>query len=771
MADQEITIKVSGAPRESGSAIPQGVFARLGAGVQAGVNAFFGPGEALPAQAPPGTPVRAMDYSFGVNMTQQPQADALSRHDLRRMAESYPLLRLAIEHMKDRICSKSWSIRLIKDPDETAAEHAARSLGDPRIAALTKLFKRPDLENSWRTWLRKLLEDYYVIDAASIYVQRVRKGGIYRLLIVDGATIVRKIDEQGMTPMGPTDVAYQQLVKGIPAIDLAKRDLLYCADNIRPDRMYGYSRVEQVIQWVVLGMNRLLHQTNYYTEGSVPDVFAFLEQGTTPEAAEKWDAVFQKIMAGNSAAKRRVWWMPGGQGVHAPVQMKKEDLTDKMDEMLNRFICAAFGMTPSALVPQVNRAAAGQMADDADEAGETPVTAWVEDKMNEIIQSEQYGNLPGYEFAFETATEVDVLIQAEIDQVYYAMANDSGNGLEVYNEMRERDGKEHLEDNTPPPPTLGPGGAGGSPVDPDIDSTAPTPPPKAKRLKMLTGPKTAKGTVLTIDPGEESPAKAKVRKAIAGEVSSFLAKQPAAIAKQVATAYVRQKAAHGIRRKSSGGKPDRTDGEIEDIADEVMSGIALDWSELIDQVEPLLQQAAALGTTRAGTQLDAAHDIFAQANEWAIEYAQERAAELVGMKYVGGKLVTNPNPVWAITETTRGKLREIVVKALQNGDAPATLKATIRDSAQFSEQRAEMIATTETNFANSNGQFEVAKLVGHTHKRSILSGDHDIDDDCDDNAAAADLEILELFPDGSEFSPFHPLCVCLTQTYEKDEEL
>jgi hypothetical protein len=771
MPDQEITIvvKAASAPIESGANIPQGAIARVGARIQSTINGWFGPGESLAAQAPAGTEPRALDYPFGVNMqTNSRQLAPIPYRELREFARSYPLLRIAIEHMKDRICSKNWTIRLIRDPNDTPEQHAAKVKDDTSVKMLIALFQRPDGENSWRKWLRKLLGDYLIIDAAAVAVQRKNNGGIYRLMVVDGATIVRKIDEQGMTPMGRAEVAYQQVIKGIPAVDLAKRDLLFAPENVESDRLYGYSRVEQVLAWAILGMNRLLHQTAYYTEGSVPDVFAFLPEGTQSDAVEKYDAIYQKTMAGDSAKKRKVWWLPPSS--HAPVQMKAEDLTDKMDEMLNRFICFAFGISPSALVSQVNRAAAGQMADDADEAGETPISGWVIDTINELIQSPQYGNLPGYEFAFVALEEVDTLIQKEIDQIDFAMAAQTGseNALTVLNEIRVRDGKPHLS-GAPDPPPVPPGGDGSGgedPVDPSVDDPDPVPPPKkAWQRKALSAP-AAKGTVLTIDPGESTPAKAKAVKALAGVMRSFLAKQAGITAKAVGAAYARNKAALAARTKAKDGDPD-----YEAIADEILAEAGLDWSALPDLIDDLLQKAVTSGTARAASSLDAEHDIFAQANEYAIEYAEERGAELVGMKYVGGELVENPSAKWAITNTTRESLREIIVESLKDGDSPAMLKASIKAATDFSAKRADMIAITETNFANTGGQMEVARLVGHTHKRSLLSGDHDVDDDCDDNAAADDLEFGDLFPSGAFSSPFHPFCVCLTQTYNKGAEL
>lgn len=762
MADKLEIILKSASPMNSGTAVPQGALARLGNRAQVLFNGWFGPGEALPAQAPPGTQVRALDYEFGINIQTTRPFTPVPFHQLRRFAREYFLVRMAIEKIEDRICAMNWAINPKKMAGEKPVDYKARASADPRVAQVTALLERPDLENPWRRWIRKLLEDYLVLDAAAISVQRKKNGGIYRLMVVDGATIVRKVDIQGMTPSGDDDVAYQQDLKGLPAIDLSRKDLLYCAENIKPHSLYGFGRVEQLLTLLQLGLHRLLHQIDYYTEGSVPDAFAFLPEGTSANETERWDALYQKIVAGNSARRRKIFWLPWAG--KEPIQMKAEDLSDKMDEMLNRYVCFCFGLSPSALVPQVNRATAGQMADDADEAGIMPVSLWVVDTINEIIQSPYYLNMPDLEFGFQNPVEVDNLTQSQIDQVEFAMAQQTGNGLVVLNEFRDRDGKCQLEDKTPEPVADDTQQGQMQDQTQADDALPPTPPRKVLQRKSAV----AEGSVLTIDPGEDTPAKAKARKALAGVVTKFLGKQAESVANAVGTAYVRQKANQPEQLKA-----DKDDDELQKQAAEIMDAVGLDWGDLAVQVETYLQQAATAGVAQAGTALGVEHDIFSQANEWAISYGEDRGAELVGMKYVDGALVANPSAQWAITDTTRDKLQQMIVQALEEGTPVAQLKTQIMDSTLFSAQRAEMIATTEVNFANSGGQMEVGKIVGHTSKRSLLSGDHDQDDECDENQEASEngIPIDEPFPSGDEYAPFHPNCVCLTQTFTPGKEL
>ena len=91
-----------------------------------------------------------------------------------------------------------------------------------------------------------ILEDLFVIHAPTLYLSRDRAGRLLGLLPIDGATIKPVIDDWGRTPLpyvetGETvyPVAFQQILKGYPAVDYSVRDLLYRPRNIRVDRAYS----------------------------------------------------------------------------------------------------------------------------------------------------------------------------------------------------------------------------------------------------------------------------------------------------------------------------------------------------------------------------------------------------------------------------------------------------------------------------------------------------------------------------------------------------
>ena len=221
--------------------LPPSVFARLadaGRYVITGVSpdTWFGPLQPLAPMAPPEVKGRQWDYPFGANLNYIPRSDdGVSFGELRGLADALPLLRSVIETRKDQIAAQSYAVRPRNRSDSSASSQA--------IDQVTGFLARPDRRHSFADWLRMLLEDMLVIDAATIYPRYNRGGSLYALDIIDGATIKPLIGEDGRAPE-PPDPAYQQILKGVPAADFSTEELIYIPRNLRAHRLYGMSPVE-----------------------------------------------------------------------------------------------------------------------------------------------------------------------------------------------------------------------------------------------------------------------------------------------------------------------------------------------------------------------------------------------------------------------------------------------------------------------------------------------------------------------------------------------
>lgn len=223
-----------------------------GAGPSAGV--FMGPGQPLQPAAQEGAWGRQFDYSWGTNLAFTPRAqEPISFTQLRQLADGYDLIRLLIETRKDQMVKFQWSIMPRDDTKKP----------DDRCVQFTNFLQFPDKRHNWQTWLRGLLEEMLVVDAACVQPVLTKGGDLLALDWFDGSTLHLLIDDTGRTPIAP-DVAYQQVIKGIPAVDYSTDDLIYAPRNLRVNRLFGYSPVEQIIMTVNIALRRQLSQLQYF---------------------------------------------------------------------------------------------------------------------------------------------------------------------------------------------------------------------------------------------------------------------------------------------------------------------------------------------------------------------------------------------------------------------------------------------------------------------------------------------------------------------------
>ena len=217
-----MTERGAGLPRWSLS--PAEMSAQYGASTQAGAD-WFGPSTPMVSGAPDDVAGRQWDFPAGYNLVTRARGyEPIGFGDLRALADAYDLLRLVIETRKDQVERMNWSIRAKPGQQADATD----------IARVEKFFHRPDLSHDWSAWLRMILEDLFVIDAPALWCERDRAGNLLALHPLDGATIKPVLDFWGRTPRPFAQngklvypVAYQQILKGLPAVDYTERDVLY----------------------------------------------------------------------------------------------------------------------------------------------------------------------------------------------------------------------------------------------------------------------------------------------------------------------------------------------------------------------------------------------------------------------------------------------------------------------------------------------------------------------------------------------------------------
>lgn len=367
---------------------------------------WFGPGKPMVPTAPPDDVAgRAFDYLNGQNMGNTPrQYSGVSFEQLRGLADSLDIVRLCIETRKDQMGRLTYSVL----PKQTAGE-ALRAPVDARCSQLEAFFASPDKKHTWDGWLRMLIEDQLVIDAATLYVRRTRGGDVYAIEVVAGQFIKPLLDVTGRTP-APPEAGYQHILKGMPAINYTSDELLYAPRNPRSDKIYGLSPVEQMVMTINIAIRREIVKLKTFTENNIPEALVSVPKEWTPDQVTRfqtmWDALLKAQQ--NSAGLK---FVPGGM-VYQPTR-SDQMLMGPFDEWIARVVCFAFSLSPTAFVQQQNRATAETATQTALEEGLAPMMVWFKGLMDRIVQ--QVFGYEDLEFTWDDTKQIETSVERSQD--------------------------------------------------------------------------------------------------------------------------------------------------------------------------------------------------------------------------------------------------------------------------------------------------------------------------------------------------------------------
>jgi hypothetical protein len=770
--------------RESmGAAVAPGMIARVTQAVRyvvAGVTPtdWFGPQQPMAPMAQEQAVGRRFDYDTGFNLRQTPkQNEGTDFGSLRGLADGYDLLRIVIETRKDQISALKFKFK----PKDSTKDGS----GDARIQMLHDFFAMPDKENSWPVWLRALIEDMLVIDAATIYPRMTNGGDLYSLDLMDGAIVKRVLDATGRTPMAPSP-AYQVILKGMPAVDYTRETLIYSPRNIRTNRVYGFSPVEQVQMTVNIALRRQLSQLAYYTDGSTPDLIFGVPDTWQPDQIKQFQEWWDSVLAGNSNAKRGTRFVPGGLN---PLNTKDQILKDLYDEWLARIVCFAFSVSAQALTAHMNRATAQTASDAAAEEGLYPLMQWVKDLIDRILA--QCFKITDLEFAWNDDETVNALDQSTIDVAYVTAKIKDPNEVRATLGLPAFTPEQEAKMNPPPPPALaafaGQGGGdpppgGKKPGKPPVDGSDDGSSGSSNDGKAaFEGRYLGKARPVTFAKARVVPALKRDRPAtkaceegIASAIERWQKASKASLLAQALEQFKgRAELFHTLPTHAAAHKADATDVVGSDAEAKALLQQALD--EITEQLETsaglvtlygdvsgLLEAMTSDGAVEALVQIgmDNAPDVTLDlVNEQAVQWAQERAAEMVGMKMVNGELVPNPNAQWVITSLQRDQTAALVVEALKSGWSNDELASSLGDLSGFGADRAMLIARTETAMADVQGNMTAYRASPSVAGKEWILGSEACDD-CVENNEAGVLGLNDLFPSGDDAPPAHPNCRC-----------
>lgn len=568
--------------------------------------------------------------------------------------------------------------------------------------------------------------------------------------------------------------------------------IVYVRRNGKP-AWCGNSPTEQLAEELEVGIQRLRYVKAFYKDGSIPNVLWVVPAGTKADVIEDAQKILNMDMAGNLESRRQIRFAQGFRNQDAAKedqikQFKEPHLSDEYDDLHIKRVCFGYGVSAQRMTRPMNRASAQTNQEAAEEEGIAPYRNWVEDFINVMLQRKM--GYQKYEFRFDVSQDPDPTKQAEIDAAILS------GGTETINERRVARG---LDPRTEPeadqlgkwlatgwmgisedPPSAAAGEGGGSPAPEDTDDGADDgdPKPKGDGGEPTGKKKLAKARddepIALLNPARDTIRARTARAQIFTQVWKFFD----AIRSQMVIVTPKRKTAKSKLRK---------DDQQDEIVEKIMDSIG--WKSLPSAVKPGIGEAANDGASVGLDEAQRAYQagpgtvrlspapvrvivsaVISEVNQVAASYAEERAAELVGMKWVDGELVQNPNAAMAITDSTRNMLREIITEAFEHEAPISELVDRIRQAGVFSEERAKLIADTEVKFAQSRGNLAAWKKVGVVKKvRWITSSLHDEEDECDENEDAGSVDLGSNFPSGVPAPPAHPRCRCTAAIAELNE--
>jgi hypothetical protein len=777
------------------------------------MDGLWSPGQPTHPIAPFGTSPRGFQFLNYQNMIFTPRAsDDYTFEDLRWLSR-YPVARALIEARKDQIKTLAWQIRVKAKEGETNAQRLDREKGDTTIGKISGFLERPSSDCDWGDFSSMWTDEVLVHDAPAILIRRTRAGDIGELRNIDGAMVVRYVDQNGWTPQDGKSPAYAQLWWGMPGWNLTTDQLFYRPRNPRVHKLYGFSKTEMAAEYIELGWKRLEMQKRHYTDSTIPDAIQVVPAGVSPKVVAQQQESLRSQLAGNLARLSGLMLMQGftKEGTDKFLFPKNELVIDStVDDIIMRILCFIYGVSQQRLQKQMNRASAESSQEASEEEGLEPDKKYIKDKVNYLIQY-KFG-YPDYEFVFQETRERDIAKQAAADQIYVTC------GVNTVNEIRKNKGDDPSNDpaanlllikvgtgTVPLGEVAQPAPTGG-----EGDENEPTPAgskqPKGKKpgAKQPKGkqPKTGdeahpvENKVLACDDHEEfqkdcAPCVRLNREAgemAVNRIEQGLQRILAETMEKSRTAFQMVIDPHHVtpqgeqaraqlqdkvhacfgkcckavvaRVKRCMGKADEKDEIVKQIMGDDDFWTSL-WADLPADLEPSLEAATLAGMTKSVieaqvhiTEVGLIKEFNAVATEWATQHS----AAMIGMRYdTKGNLIPNPNAKYSISDVTREQVRKIIVDAFSKDTPIKDVTAAIEQAGAFSADRAANIARTEVQMAQTNGNATVWEKLGLVQtakwQTSNLPG---VCEDCADNAAAGEVPFGQPYPSGDRFPPAHP---------------
>ena len=325
--------------------------------------------------------------------------------NLRRFAET-PVVRRAINVVKDRIACMDWQVRVRRGYNASEVPDFAA-----RRNALRRCLEEPNSADSFRVLWEQVLEDLLVGGFGAVEMRSTGDPDEpFRLWAVDGALI--QIDANWNGDADKPRYAYVRPgATQTNATPLHDDELMYLRLNSRTHTPFGLGRLEVAFETV----NQFLSATRYagrLASNSVVQYALWLNEAT-PEQHDRLIRWWQDEIEGTGRVpllsceqKPEVLRFAGGTDA---------DLRIQWQEFLMRMVANAFDLPPMLLGLQadVNRSTASEMADDAFQSAVVPVARLLAEHITRDLFAKRLG-WREFEFCFNDLETRDEMQEVQM---------------------------------------------------------------------------------------------------------------------------------------------------------------------------------------------------------------------------------------------------------------------------------------------------------------------------------------------------------------------
>lgn len=334
--------------------------------------------------------------------------------NLRRFAET-PVVRRAINVIKDRIAAMDWQVRVRRGFNAGEGSEPRDTGGDlRRLQSLRFTLEEPNAVDSFRTLIEQVIEDALTGGYGAIEIEPTGNAERPAMLWpVDGATIRVNPRWDGQ----PDSPRYAQVLPGQAesnAIELCDNQLIYLRTNPRTFTPFGLGPLEVAFETV----NQFLSAHRFAGKLAANSVaqYALWLNEATPAQHDRLIRWWQDEIEGTGrvpliSTEQKPEVLRFAQGTDA-------DLRLAWQEFLIRMVANAFGLPPLllGLESDVNRSTAAELADEAFRGAILPLAQLIAGHITRDLFAKCIG-WREFEFVFndlnarDEATELAVQVQ------------------------------------------------------------------------------------------------------------------------------------------------------------------------------------------------------------------------------------------------------------------------------------------------------------------------------------------------------------------------